>query len=74
MLVQQQIPKFPKFIGYLESRGLNMKLFTEVLKNKGYGYKYQTVRRKLVGESPLYFDDIIVFSEVLGVEESIFFD
>lgn len=67
-------PKFPKFIGHLSSRGMDVKTFTTVLNNKGYDYKYPTVRRKLNGESPLDFDDIVVFSEVMEVEESIFFN
>jgi len=68
-------PKFPKFMGYLYSQGLNMKMFTGMLNNKGYDqYNYNNVRRKLNGESDLNYDDIIIFSHVLGVEESIFFD
>lgn len=67
-------PKFPKFIGHLHSKGLDMKTFTFILNNKGYDYKYHTVRRKLNGESSLDFEDIVVFSEVMDVDESIFFN
>lgn len=68
-------PKFPKFIGHLHSKGLNIKAFTRILYNKGYDqYNYNNVRRKLKGESDLNYDDMIVFARVLDVEESIFFD
>lgn len=69
-----QKPKFPKFIGHLYSNGMDIKILTEMLQNKGYDYKYHTVRRKLSGESKLNFDDIIIFSEVAGTKESIFFE
>ena len=67
-------PKFPKFIGHLSSKGLDIKSFTEILGNEGYSYKYHTVRRKLIGESSLDYEDIIIFSKVLNVDESIFFN
>jgi len=67
-------PKFPKFIGHLSSLGLDIKSFTEVLEQEGYNYKYHTVRRKLIGESALDYEDIIIFSKVLNVDESIFFN
>jgi len=67
-------PKFPKFIGHLYSQGIDMKIFTEMLQNKGHDYKYHTVRRKLSGESSLNYEDIIIFAEVAGTEESIFFE
>lgn len=67
-------PKFPKFIGHLSSKGLDVKTFTEILEKEGYDYKYHTVRRKLIGESALDYDDIIIFSKVLEVDESIFFN
>lgn len=68
-------PKFPKFMGHLYSNGMDVKIFTNILNNKGYDrYKYHTVLRKLKGESALNYDDIIIFSKVLGVEESIFFE
>lgn len=68
-------PKFPKFIGHLSSKGLDMKKFTNVLKDEGYEkYQYHTVRRKLNGESTLHFDDIVIFSKVMDVDESIFFN
>lgn len=66
--------KFPKFMGLLTSKGLDLTSFTTVLNNRGYDYKYQTVRRKLVGVSPLDYDDIVIFSKVLEVDESIFFN
>lgn len=74
MTEQIKKPKFPKFIGHLHSKGLDMKTFTLVLNNKGYDYKYHTVRRKLIGESSLDFEDIIIFSRAVDTEESIFFD
>lgn len=67
-------PKFPKFMGLLSSRGMDVKMFTEVLNNKGYDYKYATVLRKLNGETSLHYDDIIIFSKVMNVDETIFFD
>lgn len=67
-------PKFPKFIGHLHSKGIDTKTFTAILNNKGYDYKYHTVLRKLNGETNLNFEDIIVFSKVVDVEESIFFN
>jgi len=67
-------PKFPKFIGHLYSKGLDVKTFTAILNNKGYDYKYHTVLRKLNGENRLTFDDIVIFSEVLEVDETIFFN
>lgn len=68
-------PKFPKFMARLTENGLDVKMFTTVLNNKGYtDYKYHTVLRKLNGETKLHFEDIVIFSEVLGVEESIFFN
>lgn len=73
MARDNELPKFPKFMGHLESRGMNIKILTEVLNNKGHEYKYNTVRRKLRGDSDLNYDDIIIFADVLGVEESIFF-
>jgi len=66
--------KFPKFMGYLTSRGLDIKAFTILLNKRGYDYKYNTVRRRLGGESPLTWDDIVVFCKVLDVVESIFFN
>lgn len=75
MIGTKEKPKFPKFIGHLHSKGLDVKSFTAILNNKGYDqYKYHTVLRKLNGESPLTFEDIIIFSSVLEVEESIFFE
>jgi len=67
-------PKFPKFMGLLSSKGMDVKVFTEVLNNKGYEYKYATVLRKLNGEVKLHYDDIVIFSEVLEVDETIFFN
>ena len=67
-------PKFPKFIGHLHSKGLDMKTFTQVLNNKGYDYGYHTVRRKLNGETSLDFEDIIIFAKSVEVDESIFFN
>lgn len=68
-------PKFPKFTGHLYSQGLNIKMFAELLRNKGYDkYNYNNVRKKIKGESDLNYDDIIIFSQVLGVDETIFFD
>lgn len=66
-------PKFPKFMGLLSSKGMDVKVFTEVLNNKGYEYKYATVLRKLNGEVKLHYDDIVIFSEVMEVDETIFF-
>lgn len=74
MTEQIKEPKFPKFIGHLHSKGLDMKSFTMVLNNKGYDYKYPTVRRKLIGETSLDYEDIIIFSKVVEVDESIFFN
>jgi len=68
-------PKFPKFMAHLYSNGMDVKVLTSILNNKGYEqYKYHTVLRKLNGESRLNYDDIIIFSEVLDVDESIFFN
>lgn len=68
-------PKFPKFTGHLYAQGLNIKLFAEMLRNKGYqNYNYNNVRKKIKGESALEYEDMIVFSRVLGVDETIFFD
>jgi len=67
-------PKFPKFMGLLSSKGMDVKVFTEVLNNKGYEYKYATVLRKLNGEVKLHYDDIVIFSEVMEVDETIFFN
>ena len=74
MTTQIKKPKFPKFMGLLSSRGMDIKMFTEMLNNKGYNYKYATVLRKLKGESNLTYDDIVIFSKVMGVDETIFFD
>jgi len=67
-------PKFPKFMGLLSSRGMDVKVLTEVLNNKGYEYKYATVLRKLNGEVNLNYKDIVIFSEVMEVDETIFFN
>jgi len=67
-------PKFPKFVGHLHSKGIDVRTFTSILNNKGYDYKYHTVLRKLNGESKLNFDDIVVFSDVMEVDETIFFN
>lgn len=68
-------PKFPKFMAHLYANGMDVKILTGMLNNKGYEeYKYHTVLRKLNGESKLNYDDIVIFSKVLGVEESIFFN
>lgn len=67
-------PKFPKFMGLLSSRGMDVKVFTEVLNNKGYEYKYATVLRKLNGEVNLNYKDIVIFSEAMEVDETIFFN
>lgn len=54
---------------------MNIKDFVKLLNENGYNqYNYNLVRRKLRGDSPLEYDDIIVFSKVMGVEESIFFN
>ena len=74
MATSAKKPKFPKFMGLLSSRGMDVKMFTEVLNNKGYDYKYITVLRKLNGETSLHYDDIVIFSKVMGVDETIFFD
>ena len=49
-------------------------MFTEILNNKGYEYKYASVLRKINGTTKLDYDDIVIFSEVLGVDETIFFN
>lgn len=68
-------PKFPKFMGLIYSKGMNIKDFVKLLHEKGYEeYNYNLVRRKLRGDSPLEYEDIIIFSKVMGVEESIFFN
>jgi len=68
-------PKFPKFMAHLTANGLDVKTLSSILQNKGYNqYKYHTVLRKLNGTSSLHYDDIVVFSRVLEVEESIFFE
>lgn len=67
-------PKFPKFVGHLYSNGLDVKTFTEILNNKGHEYKYASVLRKINGTTKLDYDDIVIFSEVLGVDETIFFN
>jgi len=67
-------PKFPKFMGLLSSKGMDVKVLTEVLNNKGYEYKYATVLRKLNGEVNLNYNDIVIFSEVMEVDETIFFN
>jgi len=68
-------PKYPKFVGHLHSKGIDVKTFTSILNNKGHNqYKYHTVLRKLNGESKLDFDDIVIFSEVMEVDETIFFN
>lgn len=74
MVSSTKKPKFPKFVGHLHSNGLDVKMFTEILNNKGYEYKYASVLRKINGTTKLDFDDIVVFSEVLGVDETIFFN
>lgn len=67
-------PKFPKFMAHLTANGLDMKLVSEILQNKGYKqYKYHTVLRKLNGTSSLNYEDIIIFSEVLDLDVPIFF-
>lgn len=67
-------PKFPKFMALLYSKGSNVKEFTDLLIKEGYEeYNYSLVRRKLRGDSALDWEDIKVFSKVLGVNESIFF-
>lgn len=66
-------PKFPKFIGLLHSKGIDLKTFTSILNNKGYSYQYPTVLRKLNGTSRLDFEDIVIFAEVMEVDETIFF-
>lgn len=68
-------PKFPKFMAHLYANGMDVKVFTAILNNKGYEkYKYHTVLRKLNGESSLHYEDIVIFCKVLGLEESIFFN
>ena len=67
-------PKFPKFMGLLSSKGMDVKVLTEVLNNKGYDYKYATVLRKLNGDVNLNYKDIVIFSEVMEVDETIFFN
>ena len=67
-------PKFPKFMGLLSSKGMDVKVLTEVLNNKGYEYKYATVLRKLNGDVNLNYKDIVIFSEVMEVDETIFFN
>lgn len=67
-------PKFPKFMSVLYSRGLDIKAFVDLLNEEGYGeYNYNNVRKKLRGDSSLNYDDIVTFSKVMRVEESIFF-
>lgn len=67
-------PKFPKFMALLYSQGMDVKNFTSHLKERGYEqYNYNNVRRKLRGDSALDWDDIVVFSEVMDANESIFF-
>lgn len=74
MIQTENKPKFPKFVGYLHSQGLNIKMFAEILENKGYSqYNYNNVRKKIRGDADLNYDDIIIFSEVLNVGEDIFF-
>lgn len=68
-------PKFPKFMSLLYSRGLDVKEFTKILIDSGYQqYNYNNVRKKLRGDSSLDFEDIVIFSRVMNVEESIFFN
>ncbi|MGF9978716.1 hypothetical protein [Viridibacillus arvi] len=68
-------PKFPKFMSLLYSRGLDIKEFTKILIDSGYHqYNYNNVRKKLRGDSSLDFEDIVVFSRVMNVKESIFFN
>lgn len=74
MITKTNEPKFPKFMGLLSSRGMDVKMLTEVLNNKGHDYKYATVLRKLNGETSLHYDDIVIFSQVMGVDETIFFN
>lgn len=74
MIQEARKPKFPKFMGLLSSKGMDVKVLTEVLNNKGYDYKYATVLRKLNGDVRLHYDDIIIFSEVMEVDETIFFN
>lgn len=70
-----RVPKFPKFMALLYSRGSNVKDFTNLLIEKGYTeYNYNLVRRKLRGDSALDWEDIKVFSEILDSDESIFFN
>lgn len=67
-------PKFPKFMSVLYSRGLDIKAFVDLLNEAGYEeYNYNNVRKKLRGDSSLNYDDILIFSKVMEVEESIFF-
>lgn len=73
MTTKTKIPKFPKFMGLLSSKGMDVKTLVEVLNNKGYEYKYATVLRKLNGETSLHYDDIIAFSKVMDADESVFF-
>jgi len=74
MMQATREPKFPKFVGHLHSKGVDVRTFTSILNNKGHDYKYHTVLRKLNGESKLNFEDIVIFSEVMEVDETIFFD
>lgn len=68
-------PKFPKFMSVLYSKGLDIKAFVTLLNEAGYEeYNYNIVRKKLRGDSSLNFEDIIIFSKVMKVEESIFFN
>lgn len=68
-------PKFPKFMSLLYSKGLDVKEFTKILIDSGYHqYNYNNVRKKLRGDSSLDFEDIVIFSRVMGVKESIFFN
>lgn len=67
-------PKFPKFMSVLYSKGLDIKAFVALLNEAGYEeYNYNNVRKKLRGDSALNYDDIIIFSKVMLVEESVFF-
>lgn len=74
MVEASKTPKFPKFIGLIHSKGLDVKSFTLVLNNKGYDYTYHTVLRKLNGTNRLDYDDIVNFSKAMEVDETIFFD
>lgn len=66
--------KFHSFMVALFDKGYDIKSFTKKLNNDGHEYKYATVRRKLKGETFLTYDDIVIFSDSLGVDESIFFN